>query len=326
MEQINGQARQGAGSPVCHTGCGGEGLRGRGCERQQSGAEDVVKTYARQRAAFKAELAQQVERLGSSPFSFIGVLAMIYRGRINIFAALTIGEQNQERTVMKDVLVGERVALRAYERALRSGLPERLQALVRRQYDAVQSVVEQVRLMRGKDGKQLVVRLYDTDSDLRRAMKALEQAHLPSPSTEKVAVEDETEPYDAGRRSTLFETILAGAVGGALWGAVSGTLAGFGVIHLPSLGLQNAPLAIQGMAWAETALGAIFAGSFVGAVLGTFIGWGIHSGDAYLYNESRQRGQVLLKLQTEEDKAAKAAQIMAEVNREARSHGSHAAA
>jgi hypothetical protein len=240
----------------------------------------------------------------------------------NRFAALTLGEQNRESVVMKEVKVGQDAALRACQRALSDGLPARLQALVRRQYDAVWSVVEQVALTRGEDGKQLVVRLYDTDSDLRRAMETLEQAHFASLATEKVAVEDEPQPYDAAPRRTLFETILVGVAGGALWGAVSGTLAGFGVIHLPILGLQHAQLAMQGIAWEETALVAIIAGSLLGAVLGLFTGWGIHAEDAYLCNESRQRGQVLLKLQTEKDRVVRAAQMMAEVN-EARSGGSH---
>ena len=39
----------------------------------------------------------------------------------------------------------------------------------------------------------------------------------------------------------------------------------------------------------------------------------------YLYNESQRRGHVLLKLNTDEAHAAQAAQIMAQVNREARS-------
>ncbi len=152
----------------------------------------------------------------------------------------------------------------------------------------------------------------------------MEQAHLAPLSVEKLPAPDQIKTHDGGRQSTLFETILSGATGGALWGAVSGALAGLGVIHLPTLGLVKAPLTIQEMAWAGTALAAIAAGGFVGAVLGTFIGWGIHGGDAYLYNESQRRGQTLLKVQIDKGHADQAAQIMAQVNREARSGGRHA--
>ena len=85
---------------------------------------------------------------------------------------------------------------------------------------------------------------------------------------DKAAIENETRPYHARRHIILFGTLLSGAAGGALWGAVSGTLAGFGAIHLPTPGLEHVPLAIQGMAWAETAVGAILAGGIVGGLLG----------------------------------------------------------
>ena len=75
---------------------------------------------------------------------------------------------------------------------------------------------------------------------------------------------------------------------------MSGALAGVGVVHLPTLGQEHAPVAMQEMAWAETALGAIFAGSIVGGMVGTFMGRGIDGGDMYRYNESQQRAQVLL--------------------------------
>ncbi len=321
MEQTSRQARRVLDHLYTILDAGERGYAVAGANVNNRALKMLFKTYARQRADFKAELEEQINRLGGAQPSLTSIMAMIHRGRINIFAALTIGDENRERVVMKEILVGERAALRAYRRALNSGLPGRLESLVQKQYDAVQQVINQVTLMHGKDGRQLVVRLYDTDRDARQAVKALEQAHLASSAVDKAAVQDETEPYDETKRSTLSETILSGAVGGALWGAVSGSLAGFGVLQLPTLGLQHAPLAIQGMAWAETALGAVLAGGFVGAVLGMFIGWGIHGGDSYLYNESRRRGQILLKLETDEGKAAQAAQIMAQVNREAHAHG-----
>ena len=61
------------------------------------------------------------------------------------------------------------------------------------------------------------------------------------------------------------------------------------------------------------------AGSFVGAVLGMFIGWGIQGGDAYLYEQSLQRGRVLLKVQADEQQSAQAWGIMAQINREVQS-------
>ena len=43
------------------------------------------------------------------------VPAIVHRGRMNIFAALTIGERSRERVVLREILVGERAAVTAYE-------------------------------------------------------------------------------------------------------------------------------------------------------------------------------------------------------------------
>ncbi len=78
----------------------------------------LFKTYARQRADFKKELihelnarAADIKIAGSFP-------AMIHRARMTIFASLTIGEQSREHVLLREVLVGERAALKAYEKAL----------------------------------------------------------------------------------------------------------------------------------------------------------------------------------------------------------------
>ncbi len=106
---------------------------------------------------------------------------------------------------------------------------------------------------------------------------------------------------------------------------MSGALAGIGVVHLPTLGLLHAAMAIQEMAWAEIALGTILAGSYVGGMLGAFIGRGIDGGDADLHDESQRQGRVLLKVETEQARAARAWEIMSQVNREVRSQRQQAA-
>ncbi len=321
MDGINARARRVIGHLCDILDAGERGYAVAAANVNNRALKMLFKTYAQQRARFKAELQEQAGQSSAGFHSPIEFMAMIHRGRINIFAAMTIGDLNRERVVLKEVLLGERAALRAYRRALDNGLPGPLQHLIRRQYSVIQETVGQVELMRGKAGKQVVVRLYDSDAEARRAAKALQDAGFEPASMEKIPIEDATDQYHGQGNAAVFETILSGAAGGALWGSVSGALAGFGVVHLPTLGLLHAPLAVQEMAWAQTALGAIFAGGFVGAVLDAFIGWGIQGGDTYLYNESQRRGRALLKLQTSQMRAAQADQIMAQINREAQSHG-----
>jgi uncharacterized protein (TIGR02284 family) len=209
----------------------------------------LFKTYARQRAEFKGELAKQFRRSGIGFHSLIEVLSMIHRGRMDIFAALTIGDQNQERVVLNEVFVGERTDLKEYEQALQKPLPADIKGLLERQYISVKTVVEQVRLLHGVNGRQTVVRLFDTDVDVSHAVTSLQQANFSPEAAEKIQIESQMEPYNGGGQSTLFDTILSGAVGGAMWGAVSGTLAGIGVLHIPGIGLEHAPLPLQDFVW-----------------------------------------------------------------------------
>ena len=326
MDRIGGRARRTLEHLYVILDAGEKGYAVAAANVSNRALKMLFKTYARQRSEFKSELRNQAGRNRMGLHSLIDVMAMIHRGRISIFAAMTIGDQKRERVVLKEVLVGERAALRAYQQAVGAGLPPKLNELVETQFGAVQQTVSQVELMRGKDGKERVVRLYDTEADAKRATQALQEAHLADSGIQEVSVEDETGPYQGERNATLLETVLSGVAGGALWGAVSGALAGFGVLHLPTLGLERAPLAIQEMAWAATVLGAIFSGGFVGAMLGMFIGWGVQGGDSYLYNESQRQGRVLLKVESEPARAAEAAQVMARVNHEARSRGGHVVA
>ena len=324
MEQINRQAHGALDHLYGILDAGERGYAVAAANVNNRALKMLFKTYARQRADSKAELAEQIENPRFGLRALIDLAAMIHRGRINIFAALTIGEENRERVVMKEV--GEEAALKAYKKALGRPLPRPIKELLQRQFMAVEEVVEQVRLMLGVGGQQLVVRLYDSKADAARALKALQQAHFDPAAVQRIAVDRETEVYEAKPGGNLFETILSGATGGSMWGAVSGTLAGFGVLRLPGLGLERAPLATQEFAWAVVALGAIMAGAFVGAVIGAFIGWGVNDADAYIYDEGQQRGQALLKLQTAPQNARRAAQIMAQVNREVRAERRHAPA
>jgi uncharacterized protein (TIGR02284 family) len=282
------------------------------------GLKLLFKSFAQQRANFKTEIFTEMKHLSEHvqpPRS--SILAMIHRGRIDIFAALTIGDENVEQVVLKEVVLGESVALRAYEKTLKNDLPPMVREMVAHQFEEVRQVVEQVKLMRGKDGKRLLVRQYDTEMDASRAIQLLNEAGFAQESIEKVPVDKAVALYK-GRGTTMRETILSGAVGGAFWGAVSGVLAAIGVLQMPNWN----PIAESFMAqrlWAFIALVLCMAGGlFVGTMIGTFIGWGITSGDAYLYDQGLEHGQILVKLLVDKPRASKAWRILAQANVESK--------
>ena len=268
----------------------------------------LFQSYSQQRRQFKDEIFQEIKRLGGEARPKDSILGMIHRGRIDIFATLTIGDENVEKVLMKEVKLGEGVALRAYEKTLKQDLPTETRALIEGQYQEVRSIVDQIRLLRGKDGKRLVLRLYDSRADAEQAVQSLKQAGI---SEENIKVEDfnppALEPYK-GRGTTLMETILSGGVGGGIWGVVAGILGAISVIQIAALN-QNpvSPIVVL-----VVMFGLIAAGVFIGSMVGLFIGWGISSQDIYI-SETVKKGEVLMETLIDESQASKAWAIMNQV-------------
>lgn len=51
--------------------------------------------------------------------------------------------------VLKEVLLGEKVAVKAYEKTLRKDVPPGTREMLERQFDEVRNAIEQVRLIKG---------------------------------------------------------------------------------------------------------------------------------------------------------------------------------
>jgi uncharacterized protein (TIGR02284 family) len=285
------------------------------------GLKLLFKSFAQQRADFKNEILNEMQHFNGhirAPGNGLSsILAMIHRGRIEIFAALTIGDENVEKVVLKEVVLGERVALGAYENILKKDLPSEVRNLVAHQFEEVRQVVQQVNLMQGRDGKRLLVRLYDTDMDAGHAIARLREAGFAKDSIERISMAKAAVLYK-GRGTTILETILSGAVGGGFWGALIGILAAISVLQIPGWNSVAPPIIDQRL-WALIAFGLCVAGgTFVGTMIGTFIGWGIESNDVYLYDHGLERGRILVKLLTDESRASQAWQMLAQVNIESR--------
>lgn len=276
----------------------------------------LFKSYAQQRAKYKEEIWNEMQRLGATIKPRGSILGAIHRGRITIFAAMTIGEENVEQVVLKEVVLGERVAKLTYERTLRQNLPDQARAVVQRQYEEVSLLLDKVQLMRGKNGRRLVVRLYDTEENADKAVRKLRESGYPAESIEKLSL-NPIELY-TGRGTNILETILSGAIGGSIWGIVSGFLAALSIMQAPKIGVTE--LAGLEPLLVVIVLGLIAGGLFVGGSIGFFIGFGTRDEDAYRYYESIEHGRVLVQVMTDESRATQAGQLLAQINIESRAH------
>ena len=280
------------------------------------GLKLILKTYAQQRAQFADELKGEIQRLGGavSEQEFLLLLGMIHRGRIDIFASLTIGAQNVENVVLSEALLGENTAVNAYQRAMATVLPAETRALLERQYQQVKETREQVALLRGQSGRRLVVRLFDSEQDVEAALRALEQAGFLREGIETVDVKQVTSVY-TGKGNRVSEAVFSGAVGGALWGSLIGAVAGLSVAITPGMPVVGDS---PSRTWAVVALGGTILGAVLASFLGLIVGTGVSEEDIYLYDESLKHGLKLVRLHTEAERAREAAQIMYQINAAAR--------
>jgi uncharacterized protein (TIGR02284 family) len=275
----------------------------------------LYKSYAQQRFLFKEEIFAEIQRLGGHARPRDNFLGLIHRGRIDIFAALTIGAENVEKVVLKEVLLGETVAIKAYEKTLKKDLPPETREMLERQFDEVRNVVQQVRLIKGQNGKQLVLRLYDSKTDAEEALQSLK-----SDGFSETAIELESWSHGIhselykGRGTTILETMISGAVGGAIWGIVAGGLAAIGIIQISAINSEKAAPVILLLA----ILGLIAAGAFIGGMISLFIGWGISSEDNYVYDDSIRHGEILMRTIVDTPRASRAGHIMEQVAMETR--------
>ena len=268
----------------------------------------LFQSCSQQRFNFKEEIFAEIQQLGGQGRPKDSVLGMIHRGRIDIFSHFTIGEENVEKVLLKEVLLGERVALRAYERTLKEDLPPEAHALVDFQFREVRQTVDQMRNLRGQNGKRLVLRLYDTRKDAEQAFQSLTAAGIPQAD---IKIEDYHPPALEPSKSpptTLLETILSGTVGGEIWGVVVGVLAALSILVIAALnGEQASTLVVLLALFALMAQGAL-----VGGMIGLFIGWGVTSQDRYVV-ETVKQGEALMQAWIDESIASKTWQIMNQV-------------
>lgn len=150
-----------------------------------------------------------------------------------------------------------------------------------------------------------VSRVYDSYSQARAAVDAIELAGVPTDDVSIVANKYVSAEYaDVEDVSNAGKGAGAGAgVGGALGGG-AGLLAGLGLLAIPGLG----PVVAAG--WlAATAVG-VAAGAATGGIVGALIGAGTEPDHANVYSEAVRRGGTLVTARVRDEDAARTEEIM----------------
>lgn len=152
-----------------------------------------------------------------------------------------------------------------------------------------------------------VTGLYDSYDDARAAVKALEDAGVPSDHISIVSNKDGRQDVE-GQGNNAAEGAGTGAGIGAVAGGAGGLLAGLGIMAIPGVG----PVVAAG--WlAATAAGAV-AGAVVGGAAGGIVGAMMESGvserDAHLYAEGVRRGGAVVAAKVEDNQVTTSQAIL----------------
>ncbi len=150
---------------------------------------------------------------------------------------------------------------------------------------------------------KVITGLFDNYDDARDAVKALEDASVPSDQISIVYRKGGKEDVE-GQGNNAAEGAGTGAGIGAVAGGAGGLLAGLGMLAIPGVG----PVVAAG--WlAATAAGAA-AGAVVGGAAGGIVGALIESGisekDAHVYAEALRRGGAVVVAKVDDNRALEA--------------------
>ena len=148
---------------------------------------------------------------------------------------------------------------------------------------------------------QTVSRVYDSYSQARSAVTAVEAAGVRSSEVSLVANKYVSDKY--ADVNEVSPTATGAGIGGALGGG-AGLLAGLGLLAIPGLG----PVVAVG--WlASLAVGAA-AGAAAGGLVGAMVSAGVPEEHAHVYSESVRRGGTLVTAKVEDSDAARIQAIL----------------
>lgn len=255
----------------------------------------LLKAYAQQRARFARELQQDGARADdSSPQSRFSP-GFFQRGWRDLRAALLIRRQRRHRILSADLEELETNTLQAYAKAAASDLPGALRTVVDRQYEQVRTVHNRLSMLAKQLEQRVALRLFNEDEEAQQVVARLKQTGIsPSeliviPIEEITVYKDDEQARSRATREAVVTGVLLGAIAGGLLGLIYGAFQRF---YFPELNgfIATTPFTIM----LEIGLYGAIIGAFFSLIFSTLIASSAAETDAYLYEDSFQRGDTLV--------------------------------
>jgi uncharacterized protein (TIGR02284 family) len=96
----------------------------------------LFKIYAQQRLSFKNEIMGELRRFGTDTQPWMNLPGAVHRGRVGVYAGMS-DSGSQERIILNEVVKGEKVAMRTYQKALALDLAAQPHKIVECQYPEI---------------------------------------------------------------------------------------------------------------------------------------------------------------------------------------------
>jgi uncharacterized protein (TIGR02284 family) len=123
---------------------GQKGFESAAADVKDARVQSAFQEFAQQRSRFAGELQAEVSRLGGKADASGSATGAMHRGWIDLKSALGGGE----KSILNEAERGEDVAVKTYEKALKSNLSPDVAGVVQRQYGEVKQAHNRVRQLR----------------------------------------------------------------------------------------------------------------------------------------------------------------------------------
>ena len=124
---------------------GQEGFKEAAENAKSPDLKTFLKEKGLERARCVTELQQQVRALGGDPEETGSTAGVLHRAWINVKGSLT---GKDDEAILNEAERGEDSAVKAFEEALKEGLPSHLRTIVEQEYRTVKNAHDRVKQMR----------------------------------------------------------------------------------------------------------------------------------------------------------------------------------
>jgi len=153
-----------------------------------------------------------------------------------------------------------------------------------------------------------VVGLFERYASAEQAINELMQRGFKKQEISVIVRDSSADQVHASDDPDVAETVGVAAMSGTTIGGLAGLLVGLGTLTIPGIGAVIAAGTLTSIVTSTVAGAGV--GAVAGGLIGALVSLGISEEEAALYAEGVRRGNVLVVVQTEDERATAALEVL----------------